>query len=250
MSNSFFDLDKEFEDNKIIDVSKLSDDSKLIYNTYLEITGLKELPESDFFHLNQVVRNYYAYPLSIFLKNTIATYPSFVKAKSENKIKNFYYVLNFLNMIKDSNIKKINFEQQFKDIPKFLEDNSLNESFIVLKGYIDDGKISILNSDDTKDMYNIFNFYSPEEIELSIKNCKNNGSLIYNLKFLYSVLKNNKADRERYEKNWEIEIKDMKANIESLFSQKDYIEEETIEDKQMYSKMSEQLIEEIKRFKA
>lgn len=249
MSNSFFDLDKEFEDNKVIDPSKLSDDAKLIYDTYSDITGLKELPESDSFHLNQVVRNYYAYPLSIFLKNTIAIYPSFVKAKNENKIKNFHYVLNFLNMIKDSNIKKVNFEQQFKDIPKFLEDNASNESFIVLKGYIDDGKISILSSDDTKDMYNIFNFYSPEEIELSIKECKNNGSLIYNLKFLYSVLKNNKADRERYEKKWEIEIKDMKANMESLFLQKDYIEEETVEDKEIYSKMNEQLMEEIKKFK-
>lgn len=249
MGNSFFDLDKEFEDNKILDSSKLSDDAKLIYDTYLSITGLKELPESDSFHLNQVVRNYYAYPLSVFLKNTIATYPSFIKAKNENRITNFYYVLNFLNMIKDSNIKKVNFEQQFKDIPKFLEDNASNESFIVLKQYIDDGKISIISSDDTKDMYNIFNFYSSEEIELSIKECKNNGNLVYNLKFLLALLKNNKADRERYEKNWELEIKDMKSNIESLFSQKDYIEEESIEDKQTYSKINEQLMEEIKKFK-
>ncbi|MCK9442388.1 MAG: hypothetical protein M0Q13_13340 [Methanothrix sp.] len=251
MFNDFFDLDEDIKNvKKIIDPSNLSDDSRLIYDTYLSITDLKELPYSDNIYIAQVARTYYVSPLCIALKDTIAKNSSFIKAKEDGRIKDFHYVLNFLNILNNTRIKKVNYEQQFNNIDKFLEDNSENESFIVLIRYIEDGKIPILNSDDTKDMYNIFNFYSPEEIDLAIKECKNNNNnLIYNLKFLYYILKKNKSERQRIEEKWEEMYKEMNCNVRSLFEQKEYVEEESIKDKEYYNKISEEIIEEIKKLK-
>lgn len=249
MDNSFFDLEDNLEEKKILDPSNLSDDSKLIYDTYLSITGLTELPESDSIYLSQVAHNYYASSFCVALKETIASYDSFKKAKKEGRIKNFYYILNFLNILNNTRVKKKNYEQQFNNIEKFLDDNSENDSFIALKRYIDDGKIPILGSDDTKDMYNIFNFYSFEEINLAIKECKDNSNnFIYNLKFLYSILKRNRSEQERLEEKWEEEANEMASNVNSLFLQRDYIEEESNEEKEYYNKISEELIKNIKKF--
>lgn len=251
MANDFFDLDEDINDVKKIDPSNLSDDSRIIYDTYLSITGLKELPDSDTVYLAQVARTYYVSPLCIALKETIAKNSSFIKAKEDGRIKDFHYILNFLNILNGTRIKKVNYEQQFSNIDRFLEDNGENESFLVLIKYVEDGKIPILNSDDAKDMYNIFNFYSPEEIDIAIKECKdNNNSLIYNLKFLYYILKRNKSEQQRIEEQWGEACKEMELNVKTLFQEKDYIEEESIEDKEHYSKISEQLIEEIKKMKS
>ena len=251
MANDFFDLDEDINDTKKIDPSDLIDDTRIIYDTYLSITGLKELPISDSIYLSNVARTYYVSALCVALKETIAKNSNFIKAKEEGRIKDFHYVLNFLNILNGTRIKKVNYEQQFSNIDRFLEDNSENESFLVLIKYIEDGKIPILNSEDTKDMYNIFNFYSPEEIDLAIKECKdNNNNLIYNLKFLYYILKRNKSEQQRSEEKWLKDSKEMDSNVKSLFQEKDYIEEESIEDKEHYNKISDQLIEEIKKMKS
>jgi len=253
MSDDLFNLCDDEEDliiKKNLDPNTLNDDARTIYDTYLSITDLKELPESDYVFLVQTSRNYYTSPLCVALRDTIASYDSFKKAKKEGRIKDFQYILNFLNILNGTRIKKVNYEQQFNNVDKFLSDNSSNESFIVLKSYIDNGKIPIISSEDTKDMYNVFDVYSPEEISIAIKDCKDNSNtLVYNLKFLLYVLKKNKSNQDRMEDIWVAEFKAMKSNVECVFAEKNYIEEESEKDKEYYKIMNKKIEEEIRNFK-
>jgi hypothetical protein len=246
--DNFFDLDENIDPVDMIDINKLNDSSKLVYDTYLLITGLKELPQSDYVLLNQVSREYSVVSFCRIMKETIALKDSFIKAKNENRIKDFGYFKGWLNYFEKSKIKKENYKEKFKNIDKFIDDNKSNESFIILKQYIDDGKIPIINEIDANDMYNIFSVYSKEDIGDAIKDSKDiKGNIIYNLKFLFNILKKRKSNRERLEEIWEIEEKEMNNNIKSLFDQKEYIENETEEEKEYYKEINDKLIQDIKK---
>lgn len=243
--SDFFDLDENID---MIDPVKLNDASKLIYDTYLLITDLKGLPQSDYIFLNQVSREYSASSLCRIMKETIALKDSFIKAKNNNRIKDFTYFKGWLNYFEKSRIKKENYKEKFKNIEKFIDDNKSNDCFIILKQYMDDGKISIINEEDANNMYNIFSVYSKEDISNAIKESKDiKGNIIYNLKFLYGVLKKIKANREMLEEIWEREEKEMNINVKSLFDQKEYIEAETEEEKKYYKEINDKLIQDIKK---
>jgi hypothetical protein len=243
MSDTF--LDDEDINLKPLDCNKLSDDSLCIYNVYLEITGLKELPESDFVLLSQVARDYF---ISSFCKEirNISKNDSFIKAKNEGRIKNFNYMMGWLNLLNNTRIKKKIYNQKFENVEKFIEDNEKNEGFLILKDFMDKNKMPIIGIEDTKNMYDIFSIYTSEEINNAINNCKDyKGNNIYDLKFLLYIVKKNRSDNERLSEIWVKEQQDMNVNINMLDIEKNYIEPENEEEKEYYKNKNKELIEEL-----
>jgi hypothetical protein len=234
-------------DIDVLDPKRLNEQSKFIYDTYLSITGLKELPDSDYVFISQVARDYYAESLCSAMKG-ITTKDSFIKAKNEGRIKDFKYFMGWLNFFNNTRIKKDNYEQQFENIEKFFEDNKNNEPFLVLKEYIEEGKIAIISSNDAKDMYEIFKEYSVLEIDMAIKDCKDNiGNKVYNLKYLFSILKRVRSDLNRLSEKWDIEQREMSANVSGIFNEKEYKEPETEEERLYYLERNKALVEEIQK---
>lgn len=238
--NSFFD-----EDIDILDPNRLSKEALVLYETYLQITGLKELPNSDFTDLNMVAREYNITSLCEAMKG-IAKKESFIKAKENNKIKDFRYFIPFLNMFKNTRIVKDNFQYQFDNIKRFLEEHQNNENFLVLKEYIDNGKIAIIDSNETKIIHEIIEDYNLDEIKIAIEDCRdNNGKEIYALKFLLYILRRNRSDNKRLSAMWEQEQIDMNTNINTLDYEMAYKEPETEEEREYYSKKNEELMKEL-----
>jgi len=212
---NFFDIGN-VQDGDLIDISSLTDNARVLHREYCDILGVAGLPEKDKDELESIANNYHIEALVKLMKTEVGRNPE-IKGEICRK-ETISYLKELALKVKWTNLNKCVRNEIFSDPIKFHQHYSDNEIYNKLRIFLNNGEVEITNH--LKDIYNIVSGkFSIYDLDDAIDSCIKDGKIVYNIKYLYSILISLKESEEVQNKRWQKESIENEINVQRIEEQ-------------------------------